>query len=641
MAKTYLEATTALSGAAPDIVIMDEAASIGGTWAQERIYAGLKTNNTVGSYEFSDFPMNPERYSLKPGQHIPGGTVHRYLCDFADHFGLTSRIRLRTRVCAATMLPDSRWEVEYEERSPGATGDPPSATRGRLTARRLVLATGLTSAPNIPRFRGQDSFAGPIVHSKQLGERGAELLTPSNTTSSSSSSSAAPVVVVVGANKSAWDVCYSAATAAAGRGATAAAHMVVRPSGGGPSRVWRPLRVPATAVRLTLSRLSLTRLCTWFDPWPFLPARGTVVAAIRRFLLHRTTLGRWVCALFWWLLDWWAGRATGYDEENTSHGGREKKGDGKGEGCAGRGAVTMLRPWTSTFWMGNSLSIHNYETDWFQLVREGRIVPHVADVEELDGHTVRLSDGSHIEADVLVTCTGWKSLPTVEFRPDKVRRALEPVLVEREAPFLNGIVGRDGCSIVASVAKARKQVLALCPELRSKPVRRLPTRGPPNPMSTVEGESESGEQDASLSRLYRFVVPPSRTFLENRNLAVIGAHVSIHAVMLAQAQALWITAFFHGRLPGTATAGVETMQRETLMWSEYERIRRPREAGGCGVKFPDLVFDSLPYLDVLLGDLGLVTRRKTSWVREILQPYTLSDYRGLVGEWLRKETGKG
>ncbi|KAI0867577.1 hypothetical protein GGS24DRAFT_515151 [Hypoxylon argillaceum] len=48
------------------LIILDEGRSIGGTWAAERLYPGLKTNNVVGSYEFSDFPMDLERYGLEP-----------------------------------------------------------------------------------------------------------------------------------------------------------------------------------------------------------------------------------------------------------------------------------------------------------------------------------------------------------------------------------------------------------------------------------------------------------------------------------------------------------------------------------------------------------------------------------------------
>ncbi|KAI1145289.1 hypothetical protein F4825DRAFT_444250 [Nemania diffusa] len=48
------------------LIILDEGRSIGGTWAAERLYPGLKTNNVVGSYESSDFPMDLERYGLEP-----------------------------------------------------------------------------------------------------------------------------------------------------------------------------------------------------------------------------------------------------------------------------------------------------------------------------------------------------------------------------------------------------------------------------------------------------------------------------------------------------------------------------------------------------------------------------------------------
>jgi hypothetical protein len=633
MAKTYLEATTALNGHSPDVIIIDEAGSIGGTWARERIYKGLKTNNIAGSYEFSDFPMDLERYSLKPGQHIPGLTVHRYLSDFADHFDLTSRIRLRTKVEGATMLQDATWLIEYTQHAASGTTPPPPTT-GKLTAKKLVLATGLTSTPHIPQLPGQANFTRPILHSKQLRE----LLVPDRDDDDDASDPApdntgaaaptGPAVVVLGGNKSAWDACYGVATR---RRQTA--HMVMRPSGGGPSWVWRPLQVDAPGghrVRLTLSRLSLTRACTWFDPWPFAHDGGLV-----RWFLHRTLLGRQVCGLFWGFLDQRICRGNGYGD----------CGDGDGDDDDGGGkshnAVAMMRPWTSTCWMGNSLSIHNYETDWFQLVREGRIVPHIADVEELDGGIVKLSDGSSIEVDALVACTGWKSFPTMKFEPEDVHHELEQVLVERRSSCLNRTASLDGTSFPEfhdeSSAEGRAQVLTLRPELRSKPIRILPI-GKNVRSNTIKSERE--EPGPSLSGLYRFIVPPSRTFLENRNLAVIGGHISIHTVMLAQAQALWITAFFHGRVASTATANVDAVRQEALVFSEYERIRRPREAGGCGRRFPDLVFDSFPYMNMLLEELGIATRRKPSWIREMLQPYTLSDYRGLVSEWLRREAEK-
>src|ERR1700760_3113246 len=80
------------------MLIIDSSESIGGTWAKERLYPGLKTNNIIGSYEFGDFPMTPAKFGVSPGQHIPGAVVHEYLCQYAAAFDLVSRLRMKTKV---------------------------------------------------------------------------------------------------------------------------------------------------------------------------------------------------------------------------------------------------------------------------------------------------------------------------------------------------------------------------------------------------------------------------------------------------------------------------------------------------------------------------------------------------------------
>lgn len=66
-----------------------------------------------------------------------------------------------------------------------------------------------------------------------------------------------------------------------------------------------------------------------------------------------------------------------------------------------------------------------------------------------------------------------------------------------------------------------------------------------------------------------------------------------------------------------------------------------RTAGGYGRTAPDVVFDTLPYFDVLLRDLGLEARRKGGGVREVVSSYGPEDWRGLVGEWVEKERREG
>ncbi|RAK95603.1 FAD/NAD(P)-binding domain-containing protein, partial [Aspergillus ibericus CBS 121593] len=88
------------------ILCLDNSASIGGVWATHRLYEGLKSNNLLGTYEFSDFPMDPATYGVQPGEHIPGGVIHTYFQRFVEHFHLAEFIRLNTTVEVADHQAD-------------------------------------------------------------------------------------------------------------------------------------------------------------------------------------------------------------------------------------------------------------------------------------------------------------------------------------------------------------------------------------------------------------------------------------------------------------------------------------------------------------------------------------------------------
>lgn len=45
----------------------------------------------------------------------------------------------------------------------------------------------------------------------------------------------------------------------------------------------------------------------------------------------------------------------------------------------------------------------------------------------------------------------------------------------------------------------------------------------------------------------------------------------------------------------------------------YARFGKWRYPAGHGEQFPDFVFDALPYVDLLVGDLGLSVHRKGGW----------------------------
>ena len=157
--------------------------------------------------------MDPERHGSNPLGHIPGNVVHAYFCDGTAHYGIDSHLRLETKVQSATLREDARLSIRLESIK---------ESQRRITtlvAAKLVLATGITSELYIPIFPRQEEFTTPILHSKQLKSQADDLASRKN-------------VVVLGGNKSAWDACYSAAKSGS------QVHMVIRPSGGGPSYLW-------------------------------------------------------------------------------------------------------------------------------------------------------------------------------------------------------------------------------------------------------------------------------------------------------------------------------------------------------------------------------------------------------------------
>ncbi|KAH6970560.1 hypothetical protein BKA56DRAFT_622237 [Ilyonectria sp. MPI-CAGE-AT-0026] len=124
------------------------------------------------------------------------------------------------------------------------------------------------------------------------------------------------------------------------------------------------------------------------------------------------------------------------------------------------------------------------------------------------------------------------------------------------------------------------------------------------------------------------MVPPK--YIHKRNFAVAGAMLSLGQPVAAQIQAIWITAFFDRSLD--VPESVEEVEYSAELFARYGKWRTP---AGCGDKHGDVVFETLPYWDQLLQDLGLRYKRKATWFQEIFTPYGVADYAGLVKEWIQ------
>ena len=541
-----------------DIVLLEASGSCGGTWSRDRLYPGLKSNNLYDTYEYPDYPMSFDRYGVKAGEHIPGPVLHQYLTDFAKKFGVFDRTHFHTKVESVKSSTTGGWTLSCT--STGSADD--RLNTSTISTKKLILATGLTSTPSIPVYNGVETFGGPVFHAIDFCAHGDTIKTASN-------------VVVVGGAKSAYDIAWAYANA----GATV--DLIIRPDGNGPIWISNPLVMGG---KKRLEKLLHVRFLTWFSPSIFEGADGYLWP--RRFL-HGTRVGRWIVNKFWATL--------GADVI-------------EGNGFNKHPETKKLIPWNPAFWIGSGLSIHNYDTSYFAMVKEGKARVHVANVSSLSKGSVHLSTGDELKAAVLVLATGWKKEPSVKFL-DMGPEAIGLPQPAAEQRLL--------------AAEADAKLFRMLPRLKDQPSLNFSPHPDPH-------------------RLYRFIAPPA--LLVQRNIAFAGFVSSVSTAICATVQALWISAFLDDELRGIPDTGTEQgrdeVAREVMLHTQWNRWRHPTGYGG---QVPDFAFDSLPYTDMLLGDLGLKVRRKGgddggwfSWFREISEPYGPEDYVGLVDEWAEK-----
>ncbi|KAK2768537.1 hypothetical protein FQN54_000393 [Arachnomyces sp. PD_36] len=488
------------------VVILDSASTIGGVWAKERIYPGLRLNNLLGTYEFSDFPMDEEAFGVKKGEFVPGEATHRYIQAYAEEFGLYSLVRFNTRVDTVQRAEDEKgWFV--------TCNGPRKGSSSVIFARKLILATGMYSEPDMPGFKDADSFEAPLFHTKELAAH-RELIKTANR------------IAVVGASKSGYDAAYLAASSGA------EVDWIIRSSGRGASWIAPPFVTP---LKRWLEGLANTRFLTWFNPCIWGDADG--YGYIRRFL-HGTVVGRWLVDTFWTIL---GNDVLGLNAYHTHP------------------ETQKLKPWSDAFWASASFSILNYPTNVFDYVSNGKIKVHVSDISHLSPRTVHLMNGDSIETDGLVVASGWKGAPSIRFLPEGIDKELG---LPREAVEPDEIA-----------AKADEEILNRFPRLRRRPV--IDNRYKHGIREVSNPESTTPTTTTTRFRLHRCLVPPA--FLHDRSIAFAGMMTNFSTVINAHIQGLWLAAYLSGKLPlETPSAEYQArIERGAALHGQFGKWRYP------------------------------------------------------------------
>ncbi|MEN0073525.1 MAG: NAD(P)/FAD-dependent oxidoreductase, partial [Paracraurococcus sp.] len=130
--------------------VFEAGTGVGGTWYWNR-YPGARFDSESYSYGYSFSQELLEEWDWS--EHFaPQPETQRYLNFVADKFDLRRDIQFEARVAAAHWQEaGNHWLVTLEDGS-------------RHTARFLLTAIGVLSAPTLPRFEGIESFQGQSFH---------------------------------------------------------------------------------------------------------------------------------------------------------------------------------------------------------------------------------------------------------------------------------------------------------------------------------------------------------------------------------------------------------------------------------------------------------------------------------------------
>ncbi|KAL5355503.1 hypothetical protein BJX96DRAFT_170735 [Aspergillus floccosus] len=625
-AKTYLQVTSAYDrpqapetyedevpdcfastcGDASALLVIDSASDIGGTWARERLYPNLLSQNSYGLYEYSDLPLadavrsDPE--SEAEEQFIPGWKINQYLHIWCRKWDLHKHIRLNWKVSSISRLPSKEWALDILI----TDSYPRSVT---IVCDKLVLATGLTSEPNIPdtpcihKDREKQSDL-PVIHAKQVGEYCRQQLgyepvlrdaVDADAVSPPSPAEYKPIrsVAIQGGAKSSFDFVHLFASLH--RNAPSL-HLNVKhrhpvqvhwiiDERSSPAWMAPPQARLPTGKIVASDKAASTRLVGILSPCVYFEQ------SLLRTLLHGNPLGRWVVRRVWRAVDCELEASAQY----RAHAKMEK-----------------LRPSYTAIDCASSGGIANHANFW-ETIRAPNVHVHRSRVVAVSGDesfvTVHLGNGLQIpDMGLVIHATGWKPVVPVLWEPPELSAALG----------LPGYLG-DSKQIEHSRTLAEWRLRDQLVESRMR--RRFPWR------IFKDGPSHR-HRHTTPHRLFRRMVSPALAAEGDRSLVVVGLVLSSTVGVVAEVQALWAAAFLTGGLD----PWMEAIAEEDMRQSISEDVVWGRLTGS------GLDVDAIQYNDQLLHDLGLNSRRQGGFWREFTSVYTPSMYAVIVDEWMKQQT---
>ncbi|KAJ5146144.1 uncharacterized protein N7515_000708 [Penicillium bovifimosum] len=655
-----------------DLLLLESGSSLGGTWAEERLYPNLLSQNSEGLYEFSDMSLSeamegledeepPYQDTQPEDRFIPGWKLSRYLTVWSRKWNLPQYMRFNWQVKKISRLPTKEWELGIDIHP-----EQPSQTRSiTILCDKLILSPGLTSVPNILNFApatGQPpASAEHVIHAKEVGQWCRDNLgyqpIPGQDAHSDEASSQKTLtepsrvprrVAIYGGAKSSFDLVHMFATLhqkdpsfhlrgldATGPIDPVEVHWIIRDGGSGPAWMSPPRSNMPNGQSIASDKVASTRFVGVLSPCtPLVPKRLTlrrssnflgwkltVEGSWLARVLHGNPIGRYFVRRFWKALDKSWGDFAGYDSPQ----------DG--------GKMGQLRPTNSVIYCGAPLGIANQRGFW-DAVRAPNVHIHRSAIESVSGDTsskegviITLADGTDLPlTDLLIQATGWKPTVPIEFNPPSLILQLG-----LSCPVPTALSSTHGDQDV-KVDPEIKKLIKYWDKIDSVSTSRIRRVFGPNsrPPKDVVANTTAPTDDFEFSpyRLFRRMASPELIEEGDRSFVALGFVLTATTAVVAEVQALWAAAFLTGGLDdkrvekchdalsinGMSRSDIDRDISEDVVWGGLTGV-------GPGV-------DTLNYNDMLLRDLGLSPYRMGGgFVTELTSVYTPKAYRGIVEEW--------
>ncbi|KAJ5817286.1 cofactor FMO1 FAD enzyme [Penicillium robsamsonii] len=305
---------------------------------------------------------------------------------------------------------------------------------------------------------------------------------------------------------------------------------------------------------------------------------------------QRTALGRFLAWIFWIAINWVADVHAGYSKSENA---------------------TKLRPKPSgngIFWAQAGVGAASVPSFW-KTFHAGDVTVHRTNFASFRGTSmVHLKNGTSFETDYIILCTGFDKSYHVFSEQTQQRCGLVPTTDRRVESHWTKLE-----------AEAVEKVDELLPQLC-------------NPPATL-WESHALAKEAGGRRLlhgpsrhYRRLIVPKLAASGDRSICFPGFIHSIYTPFVAETQALWSVAFLLGLLDLPSQEDMETEVAEWNVWTRKRYISQ-------GKKNAYAIYDFLPYIGLLLGDLGINANRKKGWFAGLFEATYPREYNGLIEEF--------